>query len=77
MENEARVSHSQREAVSPCVMGFVNAVVLLCWFSVSQNKNYRGDANVPRLSQWDSAQAPVHQEPFISFLTHCNGFSGS
>lgn len=65
MEIEVRVLHSQRETVSSRIMSFLNAAVLPCWFSFSQNKNHRGDANAPR---WDNAQASVLQEPLFIYL---------
>lgn len=80
MEIEVRVSHNQSEAVSSDVMGFLNAVVLPCWFSVSQNKNYRGDANALRFPRWDNAQAPGSPGAlfiFLFILTRCDGFSSS
>lgn len=60
MEIEVRVLHSQREVVSS---RSPNAAVLPCWFSFGQNKNHRGDANVPRLPRRDNSQASVLQEP--------------
>lgn len=68
MEMEVRVLHSQREVVSSRLMGFLNAEVLPCWLNVSQNKNYHGDANAPRLPRWDNACSPVLLEGFLFFL---------
>lgn len=69
MEIEVRVPHSQREAILSCVIGFLDAVGLPCWFSVSQNKNYCGDANAPRPPLRDSAQVRVlHEYYYIYFF---------
>lgn len=70
MEMEVRVLHSQKEVVSSRLMGFLNAEVLPCWLTVSQNKNYHGDANAPRLPWWDDACSPVRlEEVFLPIAT--------
>lgn len=67
MEMGVRVPHSQREAVSSRLMGFLNADVLPCWLTVSQKHNYHGDANAPRLPRRDDARDPVLLEGFSVF----------
>lgn len=67
MEMGVRVSHSQREAVSSRLMGFLNADVLPCWLTVTQSQNYHGDANAPRLPRRDDARDPVLPEGFSLF----------